>query len=107
MRGNGKRLSGKGVTTEPTPTLEFTTDLSATLSVVEGAALNLTVAVKGGKTPYTYKWTKDGVAVGTSAPTFSKSAAVSWDAGKYKCEVTDAESTKVTSKECTVSVTAP
>lgn len=79
--------------------------MGATLSVVEGAALNLTVAVKGGKAPYTYKWTKDGAAVGTSAPTFSKSAAASGDAGKYKCEVTDAESTKVTSKECTVAVT--
>lgn len=84
--------------------LSFTTDLTATKSVAVGAELKLEVVVAGGYAPYTYKWTKDGTAIGTNAANFTKATAAAGDAGKYKVVVTDFAGTVITSTECTVAV---
>lgn len=88
-------------------TLAFTTDLAATKSVATGSALTMTVAVDGGKAPYTYIWKKDGSAVsGQTSATFNKASAASGDAGVYTCEVTDSSlpAQTLTSTACTVTV---
>lgn len=90
------------------PVLAFTTNLSSTLSVATGAALNLTVVATGGKTPYTYVWKKGGTVISgkTTASITVAAAAASGDAATYTCEVTDAIGTKITSVSCVVTVTA-
>ncbi|WP_437440700.1 phage holin family protein [Raoultella terrigena] len=83
----------------------FTTNLAPTKSVATGSALNMSVAVEGGTSPYTYVWKKDGTVVsGQTTATFNKASAVSGDAGVYTCEVTDSSATpvKITSVACTV-----
>lgn len=92
------------ITPATVATLAFTTDLPATKSVAVGAALNLTVAVTGGYSPYTYTWTKDGTTVGSNAATYNVAAAATGNAGKYKVVVKDASGATITSKECTVTV---
>lgn len=87
--------------------LEFTTDLTATKSVATGSALNMSVVVAGGTSPYTYVWKKDGSAVsGQTTATFNKSSAASGDAGVYTCVVTDSSLPvqTITSTACTVTV---
>lgn len=83
--------------------LAFSTNLSATQSVILGKTLTLTVAVTGGASPYTYAWKKAGAAVGTNAATYTKASFAAGDTGAYTVEVTDSESNKITSATCTVS----
>lgn len=90
------------------PALELNTNFTATKSVATGSALNLTVSVSGGTSPYTYVWKKDGSVIsGQTTASFSKSSAAAGDAGVYTCEVTDSSATplKVTSIACTVTIT--
>ncbi|MEQ0419449.1 immunoglobulin domain-containing protein [Klebsiella sp. JB_Kp045] len=89
------------------PALAFTTNLPTTKSVAAGSALNMSVVVEGGTSPYTYVWKKDGTVVsGQTTATFNKASAVSGDAGAYTCEVTDSSATPVTitSASCTVTI---
>lgn len=84
--------------------LAFTTDLPATQSVAVGAALNLSVAVSGGFTPYTYEWSKGGTKVGGNTATYTVPSAAAGNAGAYVCKVTDASGKVITSKTCNVTV---
>ena len=87
------------------PALAFTTNLTATKTVAAGSALNMSVAVDGGTSPYTYVWKKDGSVVsGQTTATFNKASAVSGDAGVYSCVVTDADGTVITSADLTVTI---
>lgn len=88
--------------------LAFSTDLPATKSVATGAALTLgPVAVTGGKTPYTYAWSKNGVTIsGATSATYNKAAADSNDVGLYVCRVSDANGAAINSQGCDVTVTA-
>ena len=97
---------GYGIKITKLTPITFTTNLSPTQSVATGAALTMTVAVTGGKTPYTYVWKKGGVVVsGQTTATFNKASAASGDAGSYVCEVTDADGRTVSSVACLVNVT--
>ena len=59
----------------------FTTNLPTTKSVASGSALNMSVVVEGGTSPYTYVWKKDGTVVsGQTTATFNKASAASGDA---------------------------
>lgn len=101
-------LTIKGDTAyEPPVPLSFSTDLAATKSVATGAQLTLTVAAANGFGDYTYQWYKDGAPLsGRTGASFSKSAAEAGDAGDYYCVATDKMGDTVTSKTCTVTVTA-
>lgn len=101
-------LTVKGDTKYAPPVpLSFSTDLAATKSVATGAALTLTVAAANGFGDYTYQWYKDGAPIsGRTGASFSKSAAEAGDAGDYYCVATDKMGDTVTSKTCTVTVTA-
>ena len=101
-------LTVKGDTKYAPPVpLSFSTDLAATKSVATGAALTLTVAAANGFGDYTYQWYKDGAPIsGRTGASFSKSAAEAGDAGVYYCVATDKMGDSVTSKTCTVTVTA-
>ena len=101
-------LTVKGATKYAPPVpLSFSTDLAATKSVATGAALTLTVAAANGFGDYTYQWYKDGAPIsGRTGASFSKSAAEAGDAGVYYCVATDKMGDSVTSKTCTVTVTA-
>ena len=101
-------LTVKGDTKYAPPVpLSFSTDLAATKSVATGAALTLTVAAANGFGDYTYQWYKDGAPLsGRTGASFSKSAAVAGDAGEYYVVAKDKMGDYVTSKTCTVTVTA-
>ena len=87
------------------PALAFTKNLASTLTVEEGAAINLSVTVTGGNAPYTYAWTKDGAPLsGATGATFTKATAAADDAGSYKVVVTDSKSASVNSVACAVTV---
>lgn len=88
--------------------LAFSTNLIPTRSATEGTDVTFSVVATGGKTPYTYKWFKGTSEIsGATSATFTKTNLVSEDAGAYKVEVTDANSAKITSTVCTLTVTAP
>ena len=98
--------AGTPITPATVAALAFTTNLSATASVATGAAISLPVVVTGGHAPYTYTWYKGTTVVaGQTGATFSKAAAVSGDAGVYKCVVTDLDGEVITSVSCTLSIT--
>ncbi|MCW2485938.1 phage tail protein [Candidatus Symbiopectobacterium sp. NZEC127] len=100
------RLKGKPTNIVPGP-LVLTTNLPATKTVAEGAALTMAVAASGGIAPYSYKWLKDGSAIsGRISASFNKATAESGDAGVYTCEVTDSAPSPVTitSASCTVTI---
>ncbi|QFR55798.1 whisker protein [Yersinia phage JC221] len=85
--------------------LSFTSDLpSGTQLYTEGNILNLSVSVTGGKSPYTYQWTKDNANVGTSSAMFNIPSLSRTDAGDYKVVVTDADNNSITSVVTTVVV---
>lgn len=93
------------ITVTTYPVIAFGTDLPATKSVVTGKELTLTVAVTGGKTPYTYVWKRGSTVVSGDSATLTISAAASGDAGSYTVEVTDSLGNRKTSSACVVSVT--
>lgn len=93
------------ITVTTYPVIAFGTDLPATKSVVTGKELTLTVAVTGGKSPYTYVWKRGSTVVSGDSATLTISAAASGDAGSYTVEVTDSLSNRKTSGACAVSVT--
>ena len=101
-------LTVKGDTKYAAPVpLSLSTDLAATKSVATGAALTLTVAAANGFGDYTYQWYKDGAPLsGRTGASFSKSAAAVGDAGEYYVVVKVKIGYSVTSKTCTVTVTA-
>ncbi|MFU8373684.1 hypothetical protein [Raoultella ornithinolytica] len=89
------------------PALTFTTNLPTTKSVAAGSALNMSVVVDDGTSPYTYVWKKGGTVVsGQTTANFNKASAVSGDAGGYTCEVTDSAATpvKIISFVCAVTI---
>lgn len=92
------------ITVTTYPVIAFGTDLPATKSVVTGKELTLTVAVTGGKSPYTYVWKRGSTVVSGDSATLTISAAASGDAGSYKVVVTDANSDTITSTVCVVTV---
>ncbi|AWN08786.1 Hoc-like head decoration [Escherichia phage Gostya9] len=87
------------------PPLTLSTDLAASMSVEEGAALTLSVTATGGTGPYTYAWTKDGSPIpDASEATYTKPAAAAEDAGSYKVTVTDSKQVSKDSTICAVTV---
>ena len=100
------RLKGKPTNIVPGP-LVFTTNLPATKTVAEGAALTMAVAASGGIAPYSYKWLKDGSVIsGRISASFNKATAESGDAGDYVCEITDSATpaNTITSTVCAVTI---
>lgn len=94
-----------------TDALEFTTDLPATKDVTDGADATFTVAITGGKTPYTYAWywtdnPGDAGALIDSATTASLvlTAVDATKEGEYWCVVTDDNGHTVTSTRCEMAV---
>jgi hypothetical protein len=63
----------------------------------ESENLYLYTKAVGGIAPYTYKWTRDGKDINVNSPGIYIS-----DAGLYKCTITDAVGTKVTSEDITI-----
>lgn len=104
-----KPADGKTVDVASIDDLILTTDLPSTTSVAVGAALSIgPIVAAGGIAPYTYEWRKGGVVVsGQITDTFTKSGAVSGDAGQYTVTVKDnsTEIDTITSRVCTVTVT--
>lgn len=89
----------------PAPPLTLSKDLTASMSVEEGAALTLSVTAAGGTGPYTYAWTKDGSPIpDASGATYTKPAAATDDSGVYKVTVTDSKKVSKDSTACTVTV---
>lgn len=87
------------------PTIKITTDLNASLSVVTGAALNLTVVATGGTGTLKYMWYKDKVQVATqTTATFNKANAQAADSGSYSVVVSDNSGQVAASKTCVVTV---
>ena len=85
--------------------LSLTSDLpSGTQLYTEGNILNLSVSVTGGRSPYTYQWTKDNTNVGTSSAMFNIPSLSRTDAGDYKVVVTDADNNSIASVVTTVVV---
>lgn len=88
--------------------IDLTASIPATATAATGATLTIGPAVvNGGIAPYTYVWKKGGVIVsGQTAATFSKTNAVSGDAGTYIVEVTDAATTPdiAASNGCVVTI---
>lgn len=88
-----------------TPPLAISKNLSETLTVETGAALNLSITATGGTGPYTYAWTKNGSPIPeATGATYTKPAAASEDAGAYKVTVTDSKKASKSSNTCTVTV---
>ncbi len=88
------------------PALVITGPASQTVSV--GATATFTVGVTGGKAPYTYQWTKNGVPVATTA-TYALVATTADDQAVIKVDVKDSASpanaqTSTTAKLTVVSV---
>lgn len=89
------------------------TSQPSSASVDTGDDVTFSIAVSGGKTPYTYQWQKlkDGnwtnVKDATSAQWTLKSVTKDNSGAQYRCVVTDAEKTSVTSVTVTISVQAP
>lgn len=89
----------------PAPPLTLSKDLTASMSITEGATLTLSVTATGGTGPYTYAWTKDGSPIpDASGATYTKSAAATDDSGVYKVTVTDSKKVSKDSTACTVTV---
>ncbi|UPW38316.1 putative tail protein [Escherichia phage vB_EcoS_ESCO30] len=89
----------------PAPPLTLSKDLTASMSVEEGAALTLSVTATGGTGPYTYAWTKDGSPIpGASGATYTKPTAAAEDSGVYKVTITDSKKVSKDSTACTVTV---
>lgn len=89
----------------PAPPLTLSKDLTAIMSVEEGAALTLSVTATGGTSPYTYAWTKDGSPIPeASGATYTKPAAATEDSGAYKVTVTDSKQVSKDSTACAVTV---
>ncbi len=71
------------------------------------SSVTFTVAVTGGKAPYTYQWFKNGAPIsGATAPSYSFTTGITDDGTLYKVTVTDSEPTpvSVTSQEATLTV---
>lgn len=85
--------------------LKLTTDLAATKTVAEGAALELKVVPAGGVAPYSVTWFKGGSAVQTlGSSTLNLGAATLDMAGSYHAEVYDAAGKEIQSTTCVVTV---
>ncbi|QJA18048.1 tail fiber protein [Salmonella phage vB_Sen_H9] len=98
-------LTSNECVTTVTPPLTLSTDLTASMSVEEGAALTLSVAATGGTGPYTYAWTKNDAPIpDATEATYTKSAAAAEDSGAYKVTVTDSKQVSKDSTVCTVTV---
>lgn len=86
--------------------LSLTTDLTATKTVAEGAALELKVVPAGGVAPYSVTWFKGGSAIQTlGSSTLNLGAATLDMAGSYHAEVYDAAGKEIQSTTCVVTVT--
>lgn len=100
-----KFVEAYGTAVPPAPPLTLSKDLTASMSVEEGATLTLSVTATGGTGPYTYAWTKDGSPIpDASGATYTKSAAATGDSGAYKVTVTDSKKVSKPSTTCTVTV---
>jgi len=87
--------------------LIITKDFPATLNMVEGDSVELEIEVSGGYSPYSYRWYKDGQLTNISSSTAVLDLHDS-PTGSHirKVVVTDAMGQTVTSRECSVTVTA-
>ena len=88
-----------------------TTSSAATVpfTIVQGSAFNISVTVGAGTTPYTYQWTKDGIAIPAplcTASNLSFTSALSSDAGIYVVTVSNSAGSTV-SNSGNVSVSIP
>lgn len=100
-----KFVEAYGKAVPPAPPLTLSKDLTASMSITEGATLTLSVTATGGTGPYTYAWTKDGSPIpGASGATYTKPAAATDDSGVYKATVTDSKKVSKPSTACTVTV---
>lgn len=95
--------------------LAFVTNLPLTKTASDGDDVTWNVSVNGGKTPYTYVWSWKGstggyVVIDSSVnPTAATASLVNHavsasSAGTYKCVVTDADNTTITSAESVLTV---
>lgn len=85
----------------PPAPLSFTLDLAPTLSLQPDSQISLAVTVAGGSAPYTYRWKRDGSAIGSNKNTYGPTTPT---AGTYTCTVTDSSGEVVTSTSCVVSL---
>ena len=85
----------------PAAPLNFTLDLAPTLSLQPDSQISLAVPVAGGEAPYTYRWKRDGNAIGSNKNTYGPTSPT---AGTYTCTVTDSVGVVVTSTACVVSI---
>lgn len=94
---------------EPVPDLVFITNLPGSLSVDQGTRLTLSVAVEGGREPYSYAWTVNGNAApgNTNTSSISYGNASSAHAGSWRCVVTSDDVQSVESDVCAVDVVEP
>lgn len=100
-----KFVEAYGKAVPPAPPLTLSKDLTASMSVEEGAALTLSVTAAGGTGSYTYAWTKDGSPIpDASGATYTKPTAAAEDAGSYKVTVTDSKQVSKDSTACAVTV---
>lgn len=81
--------------------LKFTQDLAPTLSLQPDSQISLAVTVEGGSAPYTYRWKRDGNAIGSNKNTYGPTSPT---AGTYTCTVTDSNGEVITSTACVVSI---
>jgi hypothetical protein len=92
MYANGKKIA-TAYTTSTYETrsanvhykFEITSQSKSFTRYSSGERTNIFVTVKGGTSPYTYEWKKDGVAFSTSRSTTISSA------GTYLCKITDSK----------------
>jgi hypothetical protein len=83
------------------PTTEITQQPPASIDVVIGQPLVISVTASGAGTVQ-YQWVKDGADIASAvAPTYSRAAAATDDAGRYWCRVTS-ECGTITSDTTTV-----
>lgn len=105
-----KKLVAEYNAVPPVPALAFSTNLTATKTAVSGTDATFSVAVTGGKTPYTYKWYKDNTLIAPASNATASTASLKLTAvddtaaGAYKVEVTDSDAKTLTSVVCTLTV---
>lgn len=107
----GRTLDSRNHTMTVYSEMKFDTDLPQTGTVSEGSPQTYTVAVSGGKAPYTYQWKHVDAQqtvndIGTNSPTYEIVSAGAGDVGVYYCNVTDSLNTLITSKHSALVVTS-